>query len=90
MGDDHSDKTQAAIDETVKFAEELEASANPASSDTLEETRAILHQWLDTVTSVVTVPAFGRVVLIHKNGRQSTVTSPELPFLLSGAPGKSS
>jgi hypothetical protein len=43
----------------------------------------VLHRWLDTVTGVVTVPAFGRVVLIHKNGRQSTITSPELPFLVS-------
>lgn len=92
MGDDHKDKAQAAIDETIKFAEEVEAhGVVTTDSDALEQARAVLHRWVDTVTGVVTVPAFGRVALVHQNGRQSTITSPELPFLVSSTTdGKSS
>jgi hypothetical protein len=32
---------------------------------------------------VVSSPGVGRVTLIHKDGTQSSISSPRLPFLLS-------
>jgi hypothetical protein len=43
----------------------------------------VLHQWVDSVTAVVATPGVGRVVLIHENGRESRIASPDLPLLLS-------
>lgn len=84
MSEEQPDEVQAAVDGVLKFAEELEASGDVATGgNRLEHARAALHQWVDTVTGVVAVPAFGRVTLIHENGRQSTISSNELPFVMS-------
>jgi hypothetical protein len=38
---------------------------------------------VDSVTAVVATPGVGRVVLIHDNGSESRIASPDLPMLLS-------
>lgn len=91
MSDEHDDAThdpatKAAADDVLALMEEVEASGDATLGGAgLENMRAQLHAWVDSVVGVVTAPAFGRVTLIHKNGRRSTITSPELPFAL-GAP----
>jgi hypothetical protein len=42
-----------------------------------------LHAWVDTVSAVVVNAGLGRVTLIHANGKETSVASSELPFLLS-------
>ena len=83
-----TDKTEAedahAVAERVlKLADELEASADVKVVGTdLETARAALHAWIDTATGFVVTPAFGRVTIIHK-GRQSTISSADLPYAMS-------
>lgn len=65
----------------------LEAELENAGEASIEEAalaaaRAVLHAWVDTAMAVVASPGTGRVTLIHANGRQSGIASPELPFLL--------
>lgn len=84
MSEDQTDKVQEAADSVLQMVEEVEASGDASVGGVrLERARAILHDWVDTVTAVIAVPAFGRVTLIHKNGQQSSVTTCELPFALS-------
>lgn len=66
----------------------LEAELESAGEVSLEEaalafSRAALHNWIDGVVGVVSSPGVGRVTLIHKDGSQSSISSPILPFLLS-------
>jgi hypothetical protein len=80
----NDDKTQAAADNVLAMAEEVEASGDVTlGGDNLERIRAILHQWVDSVGAVIAVPAFGRVTVIHKDGSQSTISSSTLPFAVS-------
>lgn len=84
MTDDQSHTAQEAADRVVEFAEELEASADASlGGSSLAAARAALHQWIDEMTGVVVAPALGRVTIIHPNGRQSTIASPDLPFTMS-------
>ncbi len=84
MSDKPSDHVQAAADDVMAMAEEVEASGEATmGGERLARARAILHDWVDTVTAVVAVPAFGRVTLIHENGQQSTISTRELPFTIS-------
>lgn len=85
MDEDRRGKTREAADHVLEMAEELEASGDAmVGQDSLASARAALHQWIDSMTGVVLTPAFGRVTIIH-DGRQSTITSPDLPFVLSAA-----
>lgn len=66
----------------------LEAELESAGEVSLEETalvwlRTELHQWVDSVVAVVASPGVGRVSLIHSDGTQSSIASPNLPFRLS-------
>lgn len=78
----------ATVDEAVARVIELEhelESAGEASigGDALTFSRERLHEWVETVVGVVASPGVGRVTLIHANGRESKIASPDLPFLLS-------
>lgn len=82
------DKQTSAIDEAIErvteLEAELEASSNATTSgDALARAREILHRWVDSVTAVVATPGVGRVVLMHENGTESRIASPELPMLLA-------
>jgi hypothetical protein len=84
MSDNQSDKARDAAERILALVEEVEASGDATlGGDRLERARAILHAWIDTVTAVVAVPAFGRVTLIHGDGKQSTISSSDLPFAVS-------
>ncbi|MDE8650742.1 hypothetical protein [Novosphingobium album (ex Liu et al. 2023)] len=75
---------EAATSRVIDLEAELEAAGNATTEgEALARVRAILHQWVDTVTAVVATPGVGRVVLIHDNGRESRIASPDLPFLLA-------
>jgi hypothetical protein len=73
-----------ATSRVIELEAELEASGN-ATTDAAElaEARAILHRWVDSVVAVVATPGVGRAVLMHANGSESRIASPELPALLS-------
>jgi hypothetical protein len=74
----------AAIERVIKLEEELEAGGTAAHGrDALALTKVRLHEWVDSITATVVSPGLGRVTLIHANGNQSSITSPELPFILS-------
>lgn len=76
------------IDEATARIADLEAELEASGTTTrdgaaLVRVRALLHEWVDTVTAVVATPGVGRVVLIHENGAESRIASPELPFRLA-------
>lgn len=84
---DTSDQT-ARIDEATARAVELEAELEAAgmvskAGETLTFAKAALHEWVDTVVAVVASPGVGRVMLIHANGTETKIASPELPFLVT-------
>lgn len=73
-----------AIDRIIELEAELESAGNAVTDDDeLAFARAALHQWVDSVIGVVASPGVGRATLIHANGRESKIASPDLPFLLS-------
>lgn len=79
-----NDAVEQAAERVLKLEEELEAAGTASTTgDDLANARASLHQWVETVIGVVTSPGLGRVTLIHDNGRESKIASPDLPFLLS-------
>jgi len=81
---DTADHVAAIADRVLKLAGELEASGDlKARGDDLEVARAALHRWIDEATGFVTTPAFGRVTVIHANGRQSSIQSPDLSYSMS-------
>lgn len=72
------------VERVTELESELEASAEATTGgDALTRARDILHGWVDSVTAVVATPGVGRVVLIHENGSESRIASPDLPMLLS-------
>lgn len=84
MNNDETAKVQATADRVLELAAEVEASGDATVGGTaLERARAALHTWIDGVKGVVVNPALGRVTVIHENGRESTITSPDLPFAMS-------
>ncbi len=90
MDDDQADETRASeaidpiADRVLKLAEELEASGDvKAGAQAMEHARAALHRWIDDATGFVSLPAFGRVTVIHPNGRQSSIQSPDLSYSMS-------
>ena len=73
-----------AIDRVTQLEAELEsASEATTAGDALARAREVLHRWVDSVTGVVASPGSGRVVLIHANGSESRIASPQLPMLLA-------
>lgn len=84
MNQDHSAKLQAAADRVLELAHEVEAAGEATLGGTaLERHRAVLHAWIDGVRGVVVNPGLGRVTVLHENGRESTIASADLPFLMS-------
>jgi len=82
------DGPKDAIDEATARIVELEAELEAAGSTTREEkalarARALLHEWVDSVTAVVATPGVGRVVLIHEDGSESRIASARLPMTLA-------
>lgn len=83
-----TEKTASRIEEmtarVIELESELEASSD-AMAGAAELTRAkeILHAWVDSVTAVVATPGVGRAVLMHDNGTESRISSPDLPFRLA-------
>ena len=78
------DPLREAAGRVVELEEELEAGGDAITGgEELDRHRALLHEWVDTVVAVVSSPGVGRVTLIHANGNQSKIASPELPFSLS-------
>lgn len=83
-----TDKAANRIEEATARVIELEAELEAAGSATTEDAalaraREILHAWVDSVTAVVATPGVGRAVLIHDNGTESRISSPDLPFRLA-------
>ena len=75
---------EAIAERVLKLAGELEASGDlTAGGNELDRARAALHRWIDEATGFVTTPAFGRVTVIHGNGRQSSIQSPDLSYRMS-------
>jgi hypothetical protein len=73
-----------AADRVIQLEAELESAGHAMTgAEPLAVSRAALHDWVDTVVGVVASPGVGRVTLIHANGNQTSIASPELPFLLS-------
>lgn len=79
-----SDRIDEATARIVDLEAELEASGTTTrEAEALARARSVLHEWVDSVSAVVATPGVGRVVLIHENGTESRIASPELPFLLA-------
>jgi hypothetical protein len=79
------DHIKAVAERVLELAEEVEASGEAMLGGTqLDAMRAALHEWVDSVTAVVAMPAFGRTTLIHNNGRQSNIASSDLAYTISG------
>ena len=83
MKDDQAASSKATADRVIELEEEVEASGYLVEGDALQEARAILHKWVDEMTGVVVSPGLGRVTVIHGGGRPSTISSAELPFIMS-------
>lgn len=78
------DRMSEATSRIVELEAELEAAGDATTAEgALAELKTILHDWVESVTAVVATPGMGRVVLIHANGRESRIASPDLPMLLS-------
>lgn len=83
MDEDRSAKSREVADHVQRLAEEVETHADVVlEGSTLERGRAKIHEWIDGMTGFVVNPAVGQVTVIHGNGRQSNIFSPDLPFLL--------
>lgn len=78
------DAVQQAAARVLQLEAELEAEGI-AATDAAEvaRIRARLHHWVDTVVGVVASPGVGRVTLIHRDGDESKIASPSLPYALS-------
>ena len=84
MDDKQASAIEQVIGRVTDLESELEASAEAVTDgEALDRAREVLHRWVDSVTGVVSTPGVGRVVLIHANGRESRLASPDLPTLLS-------
>jgi hypothetical protein len=74
-------RVEEAAARVVELEAELESSGTTAlEGDKLAFGRAALHEWVDTVVGIVASPGVGRVTLIHANGNESKIASPELPY----------
>ncbi len=79
-----SSRIEEAASRVIELEAELEAAGTATTAgDKLAFARAALHEWVDTVVGVVASPGVGRVTLIHANGAESKIASPELPYLVT-------
>jgi hypothetical protein len=77
-------RVEKAAARVIGLEAELENAANATTKgDDLARARSALHDWVDTVVGVVASPGVGRVSLIHGDGSESRITSPDLPYRLS-------
>jgi hypothetical protein len=84
MDEKHNSALDQVIGRVTDLESELEASAEAVTEgDGLARAHEVLHRWVDSVTGVISTPGVGRVVLVHANGRESRIASPDLPTLLS-------
>jgi hypothetical protein len=75
---------EQAAERVISLEAELESAGNATTGGAdLAFIRAALHQWVDSVVGAVASPGVGRVTLIHANGNQTKIASPELPYLLT-------
>ena len=75
---------EQAAERVVSLEAELEAAGTASTrAEELAVIRAALHTWVDSVVGAVASPGVGRVTLIHANGSQTKIASPELPYLLT-------
>lgn len=78
---DTNDRIEEAAARVIELEAELETSGMATTQgDKLAFARAALHEWVDSVVAVVASPGVGRVTLIHANGNESKIASPELPY----------
>ena len=81
---DEQNPVEAATEKVIALEAELEAAGEAKTGgDELAHSHAVLHEWVESVVAVVSSPGVGRVTLIHRDGAQSKIASPTLPFLLS-------
>jgi len=77
-------RIQSATSRVIEREAELEASGSATTEEAaLARAKEILHAWVDSVTAVVATPGVGRATLIHKDGTESRIASPDLPFKLA-------
>lgn len=82
--DGEENGVRTIADRVLEMAGEIEAGGDASfAGENLERARALLHQWVDSMTAVVVMPALGRVTVIHDKGLASTIASPDLPFTMS-------
>jgi hypothetical protein len=84
MTEPHAERIAEATARIADLEAELEAAGTTTSeAEALARVRALLHEWVDSVIAVVATPGVGRVVLIHENGGESRIASPDLPYRLA-------
>ena len=77
-------RIQSATSRVIELEAELEASGSATTEEAaLARAKEILHAWVDSGTAVVATPGVGRATLIHKDGTESRIASPDLPFKLA-------
>lgn len=75
---------EEAAERVIGLEAELESAGTAATkAEELATVRATLHDWVESVVGAVASPGVGRVTLIHANGHETRIASPELPYLLS-------
>jgi hypothetical protein len=84
MANDSEDRVREATERVIELEAELEAAGHATVDDSaLDFAREALHQWVDSAIQVVATPGLGRVTLIHADGRRSSISSADLPFLVA-------
>ena len=79
-----NNKIASQAERVVALEAELESAGEVSLAEAeLAQSRAALHDWVESVVGIVSSPGVGRVSLIHKDGSQSSIASSRLPFLLS-------
>lgn len=79
-----SSRIEEVVSRVIDLESELEASSDTMANDTeLVRAKAILHAWVESVTAIIATPGVGRAVLMHDNGTESRISSPDLPFRLA-------
>jgi hypothetical protein len=84
MSETPANRIGQATARIVELEAELEASGDVTTEEAdLARAKKILHAWVDSVTAVVATPGVGRAVLLHENGTETRLSSPDLPRRLA-------
>lgn len=84
MTEKSANRIEDVVARVIELESELEASSDTMAGDAqLVRAKEILHAWVDSVTAVIATPGVGRAVLMHENGTESRISSPDLPFRLA-------